>query len=144
MIRRPPRSTLFPYTTLFRSVVGPARVLARVPDVCGELGVLGHQVLPVHAEQLAQAGTVAQVPRIGDELGVAVVKRAAGWGLLGGSPTDREHREERYHQCLHIATAHPVPASVAPRPAARSSANWPRGAPCSPRVGHSSRSERAP
>src|SRR2546429_2582341 len=24
MIRRPPRSTLFPYTTLFRSVIGPA------------------------------------------------------------------------------------------------------------------------
>src|SRR5260221_12722537 len=24
MIRRPPRSTLFPYTTLFRSTVGPA------------------------------------------------------------------------------------------------------------------------
>src|SRR2546429_6646337 len=24
MIRRPPRSTLFPYTTLFRSVLGPA------------------------------------------------------------------------------------------------------------------------
>src|SRR2546430_17720996 len=26
MIRRPPRSTLFPYTTLFRSVVGLSRV----------------------------------------------------------------------------------------------------------------------
>src|SRR2546429_3988145 len=25
MIRRPPRSTLFPYTTLFRSCVGPCR-----------------------------------------------------------------------------------------------------------------------
>src|SRR5258707_7902318 len=25
MIRRPPRSTLFPYTTLFRSVVGPTK-----------------------------------------------------------------------------------------------------------------------
>src|SRR2546421_6819235 len=25
MIRRPPRSTLFPYTTLFRSVLGPTR-----------------------------------------------------------------------------------------------------------------------
>src|SRR3712207_7020370 len=25
MIRRPPRSTLFPYTTLFRSAVGPLR-----------------------------------------------------------------------------------------------------------------------
>src|SRR3712207_7420068 len=27
MIRRPPRSTLFPYTTLFRSPVGPARAV---------------------------------------------------------------------------------------------------------------------
>src|SRR2546429_7364755 len=27
MIRRPPRSTLFPYTTLFRSVLGGAQVL---------------------------------------------------------------------------------------------------------------------
>src|SRR3712207_7509290 len=26
MIRRPPRSTLFPYTTLFRSVAGPGQV----------------------------------------------------------------------------------------------------------------------
>src|SRR5437899_8237374 len=32
MIRRPPRSTLFPYTTLFRSVPGAARAaLAAVP-----------------------------------------------------------------------------------------------------------------
>src|SRR3712207_7824507 len=29
MIRRPPRSTLFPYTTLFRSAVGPLERLAR-------------------------------------------------------------------------------------------------------------------
>src|ERR1035441_8407734 len=28
MIRRPPRSTLFPYTTLFRSVYGPNLMLA--------------------------------------------------------------------------------------------------------------------
>src|SRR5256885_9593615 len=32
MIRRPPRSTLFPYTTLFRSVVGTARYFPH-PDV---------------------------------------------------------------------------------------------------------------
>src|SRR3712207_9068569 len=31
MIRRPPRSTLFPYTTLFRSVVHPQVVGVRVP-----------------------------------------------------------------------------------------------------------------
>src|SRR3712207_7574763 len=29
MIRRPPRSTLFPYTTLFRSVSGPSSTLSR-------------------------------------------------------------------------------------------------------------------
>src|SRR6266511_2369476 len=34
MIRRPPRSTLFPYTTLFRSYVPPvgSRVLGRLPQ----------------------------------------------------------------------------------------------------------------
>src|SRR5258708_23406509 len=31
MIRRPPRSTLFPYTTLFRSQFGPHEDLARYP-----------------------------------------------------------------------------------------------------------------
>src|SRR5207245_9404665 len=56
----------------------------------------------------------------------------------------RGTRAKRRIYGRHIATAHPVPASVARRPAARSSANWPRGAPCSPRAGHSSRSERAP
>src|SRR2546430_13192378 len=32
MIRRPPRSTLFPYTTLFRSWAFVARLAADVPD----------------------------------------------------------------------------------------------------------------
>src|SRR3712207_8175859 len=31
MIRRPPRSTLFPYTTLFRSLVVALRMLAETP-----------------------------------------------------------------------------------------------------------------
>src|SRR5258705_9256246 len=34
MIRRPPRSTLFPYTTLFRSIAGERRLLHR--DTAGE------------------------------------------------------------------------------------------------------------
>src|SRR5438034_11788453 len=37
MVRRPPRSTLFPYTTLFRSV----RVLRPVPPLVGGQGLLG-------------------------------------------------------------------------------------------------------
>src|SRR2546430_4046123 len=32
MIRRPPRSTLFPYTTLFRSVAGHEVALPSLPD----------------------------------------------------------------------------------------------------------------
>src|SRR2546427_7333760 len=41
MIRRPPRSTLFPYTTLFRSLEGPGDdvVAARGIEVAGVLGV---------------------------------------------------------------------------------------------------------
>src|SRR5260221_5654051 len=31
MIRRPPRSTLFPYTTLFRSILGPLFALTVAP-----------------------------------------------------------------------------------------------------------------
>src|SRR3712207_8377997 len=33
MIRRPPRSTLFPYTTLFRSRAGADRVIPRLQDL---------------------------------------------------------------------------------------------------------------
>src|SRR2546426_3687692 len=56
MIRRPPRSTLFPYTTLFRSLttpdLGPADVWSvlltgrRLSDVAGdEAQIVGEQVL---------------------------------------------------------------------------------------------------
>src|SRR5688572_30917089 len=43
MIRRPPRSTLFPYTTLFRSRIVRGsisnRMLVRQPLVAGDLGI---------------------------------------------------------------------------------------------------------
>src|SRR2546422_5163163 len=48
MIRRPPRSTLFPYTTLFRSVVGDA-------DNAREQA-FRHAVSHVHAQGLAPFG----------------------------------------------------------------------------------------
>src|SRR3712207_8905902 len=40
MIRRPPRSTLFPYTTLFRSPLCAARLLVRGDDRAVDQGVL--------------------------------------------------------------------------------------------------------
>src|SRR3712207_8412702 len=38
MIRRPPRSTLFPYTTLFRSI---SRAIAMLPILTGNVGISG-------------------------------------------------------------------------------------------------------
>src|SRR3712207_7409026 len=46
MIRRPPRSTLFPYTTLFRSVEGARRV--QEPD---GRGATGPPVVVEHGEE---------------------------------------------------------------------------------------------
>src|SRR3989449_9969332 len=40
MIRRPPRSTLFPYTTLFRSLVAPVRVFVETALRVNEGGLL--------------------------------------------------------------------------------------------------------
>src|SRR2546430_13073547 len=42
MIRRPPRSTLFPYTTLFRSVLchGPISLLSALPNSTEVVGAL--------------------------------------------------------------------------------------------------------
>src|SRR3712207_7576928 len=43
MIRRPPRSTLFPYTTLFRSVVYNGEIYNAAP-LAADLGRAGHRL----------------------------------------------------------------------------------------------------
>src|SRR3712207_7422821 len=63
MIRRPPRSTLFPYTTLFRSLVGhelvePARVRL------GDRGLAGCAALALGASDLHdRVRVLLRVPR---------------------------------------------------------------------------------
>src|SRR2546426_1473406 len=49
MIRRPPRSTLFPYTTLFRSP-GPFGVSLPIETAWTELHVLSRQVAPLQED----------------------------------------------------------------------------------------------
>src|SRR5437870_7316150 len=51
LIRRPPRSTLFPYTTLFRSQVGGHHVHARTDDAEHLLGEPAGQALDLAARQ---------------------------------------------------------------------------------------------
>src|SRR3712207_6960940 len=55
MIRRPPRSTLFPYTTLFRSRVGDAG------DAGAAVVVAGAQVVVEVDEGVGRAARAAQV-----------------------------------------------------------------------------------
>src|SRR2546427_4969241 len=52
MIRRPPRSTLFPYTTLFRSGLRPAQ---HDPQGCG---AQGNEPCPAPRRQAAGAGVL--------------------------------------------------------------------------------------
>src|SRR2546426_3120380 len=83
MIRRPPRSTLFPYTTLFRSHDGGPRVrlFARPRELLG-----GADVRLDAREQLAHA------ERLGDEVRRAEAERLHG-RLLGRHGRDHQHRE---------------------------------------------------
>src|SRR3712207_8563363 len=67
MIRRPPRSTLFPYTTLFRSQ-----------------GLAGGMVMPVGMITLAQAAGPQQMGRVMSVIGVPM--------LL--APRSEEHTSE--------------------------------------------------
>src|SRR2546422_6975711 len=60
MIRRPPRSTLFPYTTLFRSDLQPRQHLCLVQAARQETGRGSH----VRRDQLADGGrTLADMGR---------------------------------------------------------------------------------
>src|SRR5258708_10601752 len=51
MIRRPPRSTLFPYTTLFRSQVHAGRIGVRVVDGFEEATLQVSRIALVHPVQ---------------------------------------------------------------------------------------------
>src|SRR5256884_2783355 len=63
MIRRPPRSTLFPYTTLFRSD-GHLWLLGRVDDV---MLVSGHNISTTEVESaLVSHPKVAEAAVVGD------------------------------------------------------------------------------
>src|SRR5256885_16113225 len=61
MIRRPPRSTLFPYTTLFRSQKPRPRIAVRVWDGGG------HQLLRLEAQRVHEADGGVELVRVAVE-----------------------------------------------------------------------------
>src|SRR3712207_9036670 len=91
MIRRPPRSTLFPYTTLFRSLRHVARV-ARV-------GLAGERVVDeeVEREGLLRPERVDERGRdVGQQQHVGLVDglEAADRGSVEGEARSEEHTSE--------------------------------------------------
>src|SRR2546429_4681294 len=62
MIRRPPRSTLFPYTTLFRSVVALAELVRHRP--VGQ-GIVAHDMCHGVVEGRADTAHAAATPDVG-------------------------------------------------------------------------------
>src|SRR2546427_10290661 len=91
MIRRPPRSTLFPYTTLFRSPVGLAE-----PDLAGE-----HMLVNLGPQHPATHGVLRLVVELDGETVVRVIPHLgylhSGFEKLG------EYRH--YNQIIQIGRA---------------------------------------
>src|SRR3712207_8908320 len=59
MMRRPPRSTLFPYTTLFRSLTPRCRSASASRRHCSEQNFAGRPALPVRNTGLPQRHVAA-------------------------------------------------------------------------------------
>src|SRR2546426_5163635 len=71
MIRRPPRSTLFPYTTLFRSVKVEKHIVDRAQQIAGKSVAPDPVALRIHAgcgtrEKVKVAGAVVLCLRVVD------------------------------------------------------------------------------
>src|SRR5256885_5490559 len=87
MIRRPPRSTLFPYTTLFRSVDADQVGSPEGPDEFHDHQLVGLTVVTTAGEQV---GVVTDVRHHGQDL--LVIEPAAG-------SRSEEHTSELQSPC---------------------------------------------
>src|SRR3712207_9044679 len=95
MIRRPPRSTLFPYTTLFRSLQAALGRDAAVEDACAVAGVLDAD---------AQLGGSGRHP-VGDGQGPFVERRGGRHGK-GSGKVARKDADARDRKSTRLNSSH--------------------------------------
>src|SRR3712207_8860211 len=79
MIRRPPRSTLFPYTTLFRSLCRSCQGSGLVGDLHGHVILVTHET---HAQLEADGAVVTECDG------------CHGFGVTGPEARSEEHTSE--------------------------------------------------
>src|SRR2546430_9479713 len=117
MIRRPPRSTLFPYTTLFRShpellaqALGPRRrdrqVRGREPELYAAPQKLAQRLGPQHgtvAVTLVVELTDREGADVGDALERAHQRRASLGLAVGADAGELECAHERVERGLMVA-----------------------------------------
>src|SRR3712207_7546813 len=110
MIRRPPRSTLFPYTTLFRSLVfsdgvagarGPRALLSHnVRQRAGVRGVLGLDAEPLRA-RTGRGGVLLDLAHFGTRAG-------GGAGGQDGAPVGGSDRKSTRLNSSHANISYAV------------------------------------
>src|SRR2546430_10001054 len=118
MIRRPPRSTLFPYTTLFRSQVAvlDALGLGIVARILRELGAvesgatLRPQRVVGHAERQVRVGRLEDLVGHDRGMGVPAARRALARAEVDPGLVGEERRHGVEHRDLDpLAAARPGP-----------------------------------
>src|SRR2546422_10989330 len=98
MIRRPPRSTLFPYTTLFRSHERVDRRSAAARSHCGIVDSYSAQNSPIDSAFRIPHSEFTQSAMFIDR---AVVHVVGGAGGAGASSRSEEHTSELQSR-LHL------------------------------------------
>src|SRR2546426_10186161 len=96
MIRRPPRSTLFPYTTLFRSTSEIAHLNARAANQAVRVTPSLFALLQ-HAQKLHQES--------GGAFDITIAPLVRCWGFMGGSghlPQSEEVAQAREKVGMHL------------------------------------------
>src|SRR2546427_12258172 len=110
MIRRPPRSTLFPYTTLFRSFVRDSEMGEVQVSESPARGILGRRLVrdgsPEERKLIAESPAVggAQMAGVVPPFGLEVVVRAMiereAIGVTGNSRAKSSRRGRLNGSCL--------------------------------------------
>src|SRR2546425_10225778 len=99
MIRRPPRSTLFPYTTLFRSSQHPPAASAHVPPDFASVASGGHSRADGDEHSSAtEAGTADYFAGL---LAYTLRGRQNGSHLSDGKEARKSRRSVRRHHRKH-------------------------------------------